>query len=411
MAAMNLYVRSQLRHRRRRAFAVIGAVALGSALLIALTSLGAGFREAARAPLAGIAADLIVTRPDTGSASGQSGRGVRQPFGLATFDGAELGEVRSVQGVREASGSLQIWDFGPRSTVTIAGVDPAQRAVGPGRILDRNIVEGRALRPGERGVAVLDRHYAAFYGTKTGRQVKVGTRMLPVVGVVEIKDAAQTAAANVYLPLADAQQLAGLPADQVNQIHVQVGDSGETEEVTARINDRIGNVSAITADSLVQIMGAVGRISARFSTIAAVVGAIGGLILSWTALRGLVAERTREIGVLMALGWRRGDVVRAFRLEALVLGLAGAALGILVGLALAGLMSYVPIPELLPEPPGGAGHGGTATETGGEGLPVSISLTALAAATLLAVLGSTLAGILAAHRVTGLKPARNLVSL
>ncbi|GAB2715901.1 ABC transporter permease [Streptomyces bullii] len=410
MTAVNPYVRSQLRHRRRRAVAVVAAVALGAALLIALTSLGSGFREAARAPLAGIAADLVVTRPDEGTPSEQPGRGVRQPFGLATFDSGEVRQMDTVPGVDTAVGSLQIWDFGPRSTITIAGVDPTQRAVGPGRILHHDLIAGRSFRSGEQGVAVLDRHYAAFYDTKVGQRVTVGERSYSVVGVVEVKDSAQTAASNIYLPLAEAQRLAGLPADRVNQVHVQVGNSADTEAVTAHITDRVGRVSAITPDSLVQIMGAVGRISARFSTIAAVVGGIGGLVLSWTALRGLVSERTREIGLLMAVGWRRSHVVGVFRAEALALGLAGAAVGIVLGVALAGLLSYIPAPDLLPAPPSVAGHG-EAPAAESDGLPVSVSLTAVGAAALVSVVGATGAGILAARRATRLKPARSLVSL
>lgn len=390
---------------------MVAAVALGAALLIALTSLGAGFRAAARAPLAGIAADLVVTRPYDGAPSEQTGRGVRQPFGMATFDRGEVRKMRAVPGVDTAVGSLQIWDFGPRSTLTIAGADPGQRAVGPGRILAHSLIAGRSFRTGEQGVAVLDRHYAAFYDTKVGQRVKVGERSFRVVGVVEVKDAAQTAASNIYLPLDEAQQLAGLGADKVNQVHVQAGNSADTEAVTAAITDRVGQVSAITPDSLVQIMGAVGRISARFSTIAAVVGGIGGLVLSWTALRGLVSERTREIGLLLAVGWRPSHVVRAFRLEALTLGLVGAAVGIALGAGLAGLLSYIPAPDLLPAPPSVAAHDDAPEKAAADGLPVSVSLTALGAAALVSVVGATGAGALAARRATRLKPARSLVSL
>jgi len=389
---------------------VIAAVALGAALLIALTSLGSGFREAARAPLAGIAADLVVTRPDIGAPSQQTGRGVRQPFGLATFDSDEVGQMNAVPGVGTAVGALQIWDFGPRSTVTIAGVDPAQQTVGPGRILHHNLIVGRSFHSGEPGVAILDRHYAAFYDTKVGQRVTVGQRTFEVVGVVEVKDSAQTAASNIYLPLGEAQQLAGLAETQVNQVHVQVGNSADTEAVTAGITERVGPVSAITPDSLVQIMGAVGRISARFSTIAAIIGGLGGLILSWTALRGLVSERTREIGLLMAVGWRRSHVVGVFRTEGLILGLAGAVVGIALGVALAWLLSFIPAPDLGAATTSMAGHDST-TPAAGTGLPVSISLTAVAAAGVVALVGATGAGMVAAHAATRLKPARNLVSL
>jgi putative ABC transport system permease protein len=405
------YVWSQLRHRRRRAIAVAGAVALGAALFVTLTSLGAGFRAAARAPLADVAADLIVTRPvgkGEAAPSAQATRGVRLPFGLATFNAGEVRGIQSVQGVTATAGSLQIWDFGARSTVTIAGVDPAQQAVGPGRVLARNMVEGRSFHPGENDVAVLDRHFAQFYNVRVGGKVTVGQRQIPVIGMVEVRDSSQAAAANVYLPLTDAQRLAGLGPDRVNEIHVQVRSSADTGAVTSRINRTVGPVSAITTDSLVQIMGAVGRISARFSTVAAVVGAVGGLLLSWTALRGMVAERIHEIGLLMAVGWRRRDVVSAFRLEALLLSLAGAVMGILLGLALAALLTFVPVPELQAGPPEAAG--GHATAAGETTLPMGLDPLNLAVAALAAAIGGTAAGALAARRATAKKPARSLTA-
>jgi putative ABC transport system permease protein len=232
--------------------------------------------------------------------------------------------------------------------------------------------------------------------------------MLTVVGILEVEDSSQAAAANMYLPLSDAQHIAGLSAGQVNQVHVQVGSSADTSDVTEGINDRIGTVSVVTTDSLVQIMGAVGRISARFSLVAGVVGALGGLLLSWTALRGMVAERTREIGVLMAVGWRRRDVVTAFGFEAAALSLAGAATGILLGIVTARLLSYIPIPELLAGPPG-AEHGSTAASNETT-LPVVVPATALVIATLTAVVGGTGAGVAATRRVTTREPARNLTS-
>ena len=56
---MRAYIISQFFHRPGRAIGVIGGVALGAALFVALTSLGAGLRQASQAPLAGVAADFL----------------------------------------------------------------------------------------------------------------------------------------------------------------------------------------------------------------------------------------------------------------------------------------------------------------------------------------------------------------
>ena len=63
-----------------------------------------------------------------------------------------------------------------------------------------------------------------------------------------------------------------------------------------------------------------------------------------------VLERTGEIGTLMALGRRRGDIIRLFAGESIMLGLIGAALGLAVGSALAVIISAIGIP--MPPPPG-----------------------------------------------------------
>jgi putative ABC transport system permease protein len=65
-------------------------------------------------------------------------------------------------------------------------------------------------------------------------------------------------------------------------------------------------------------------------------------------------ERTREIGTIMALGSRRREVLKLFLLEGLVLGILGGLIGIIVGVGLAQLISFIGIP--MPPPPGGTFH-------------------------------------------------------
>jgi len=63
-----------------------------------------------------------------------------------------------------------------------------------------------------------------------------------------------------------------------------------------------------------------------------------------------VLERTREIGTLLALGFRRGAILRQFVGEGLALGVAGGVVGLVIGVALARIISAVGIP--MPAPPG-----------------------------------------------------------
>ena len=89
----------------------------------------------------------------------------------------------------------------------------------------------------------------------------------------------------------------------------------------------------MTEDSLLQVMGGIGQASARFSLIDAIVGLLGGLLLAWAALDGLVAERRVEIGVMKAVGWQSHHVRKTFLTEAFLLSLIEGVVGFLVALA------------------------------------------------------------------------------
>ncbi len=406
---MIAYVLSQFRGRAGRALGVIVGVALGAALFVAISSLGSGFREAARRPLAGVAADIVLTRTAGAaetSPQSQRTRGIRAPFGTAFFSAADVSAIARTDGIASTSAALQLWDFGPTSYTTVLGLDAGQAGVGPTRALRSGLVAGRALAPGERGVAMADRHYAAFFGLKPGSAVTIGGRRFPVIGVAEQRESSQAAAANLYVPLADAQSLAGVPPGEVNQVYVRLRDAGRADAVVEHLKHQVSGLNAVTEDSLLQVMGGIGRISARFADVAAVVGVLGGLVLTWVSLSGSVTERTQEIGLMKALGWRTGDVARAFLLEASLSAVVGGIVGILAGAAGAWVLGRLP---LLPAPStsaqGLAGLAAASPVSNPVTLPITVGAASVGLALLIAVGGGTLAGWVTARRAASLKPA------
>ena len=143
---MLTYLISEIRHRSGRALGSILGIALGVALFIALIAAGNGFRDAARQPLAEIGADILVSRLDSqGGASGQTTRGIRQPFGITSLTIDEVDALRTIEGVGGVSGGLLLWDFGANSYQTMLGVDVTQMGVGPTEASDW-IVNGRFFK-------------------------------------------------------------------------------------------------------------------------------------------------------------------------------------------------------------------------------------------------------------------------
>ena len=438
------YIWSQVRRRPLRAFWVVLGVALGAALFVSLTALGSGFRKAARGPLEKVAAHMMVTRPANGSetdAGAQRARGMRLPFGLSRLSARDVAAIERADGVAAVAPVLQVWDLGGAQATTVVGLDPGETRAGPGRALAHSMVEGRNLRSRERGVAVADLHYARFYGLGSGSTVKVGQRRLRIVGVVELTDTSQAAAANLYVALPEARALAGLSPGEFNQVYVKASSASKVDAITAGLSERLGSLSVTTEDSLLQVIGGVGKVSARFSTSAAVVGLVGGLLLAWFALQALVTERRREIGILKALGWRRCHVNRAFLAESALLCLAGGIFGIALGLGATTLLGQASVSEATlaldrelssqpgPQRPFLDEHkaGNRIAEARGQGgareeapvadrcqhtaLPAQVEPLALGAALAAAVGGGALAGWSGARRVSALRPGEILRGL
>jgi putative ABC transport system permease protein len=400
---MLTYLSAELRHRPGRTMGALIGVALGVALFIALIAAGNGFHEAAGQPLAGIGADILISRPDrAGSAAAQTTRGLRQPFGLSLLTIDEANELHDVTGVGRVSSGLLLWDFGANSYQTLLGVDVAQTGVGPTQASDW-IVDGHFFQPGETDVIVIDRHYAAFFSLGPGQTVEIGERPFTVIGVIEVPGGNQAAAANFYLPLADAQSLAGLADNQINQIYVRVEEASDVETVVAESETRLGDISALTEQSIVQVMGGVTQVSDRFAGVAALVALLGGLILTGITLSAGINLRAGEIGVMKATGWRARDVVRLFTAEGLLLSLLGAALGIFLGWLAVLILGQIPVDlTVLASTTPDLGIGAEAVSYT---LPAHLSWNVVLLAVGTAVAGGGLASLLSARRAARLKPA------
>jgi putative ABC transport system permease protein len=401
---------AEIRIRTGRSVSVMVGVALGVALYLGLTAFAAGFREAARQPLAGYGADFLLTRPagaQQTAPNAQATRGPRLPFGMGTLDQKDVGTVSQIQGVKGAVGALLIWDFGESGYQTVLGVDTDQLQSGPGLVRE-DLFDGRFLQTGDVGMAVIDRHYAAFYTINPGEMVKIGGEPFQVIGIVEIKTSSQASAANYYIPLADAQRLIKAAPGEINQVYVRVEQASMVEETVNRIRAALGNVSAITEESIVQVMGGIARVSDRFAGVASLVALLGGLALTWLALSASVTERTREIGLMKSVGWTGEQVGNYFLLEGVLLSSLGAATGVVLGWLSALVLSLLPIQPIALNPDMPMSMGSSLAVQTSMTLPAHLEITSILLSITVAIAGGAAASWLIAKRAASMKPAEAL---
>ncbi|MFE1266858.1 ABC transporter permease [Streptomyces sp. NPDC058758] len=420
------YLRRELRRRRKAALVVASGLALGIALVIVVTSVSAGMKQAqgkVLESLYGLGTDLTVTKAQERPAEGAQPARPRFEFqggdegeeqssdrlmvqGFQTLADSTVATVAKQAGVDRAVGGLSLVNLkidgefrrgqiqrgqgqaqgqppgqgqggtgGPGDTVTgggaafdvdsftLYGTDVTSPDLGP--LTTSTVTGGRTFETTETdaAVVVVDSAYAQQKDLAVGDELTVKGVKFEVIGIATA-DSGQ-AAAQVYLPLKRAQTLSG-SAGKVTTVYVKATDSTRIDAVKAAIQKNVSGTTVTTSADLAQ------TVSGSLDTAAGLASNVGrwlsyAVLLAAVLVAGLltssaVSRRVREFGTLKALGWKSGRVTRQVVGEALVNGVIGGALGIAVGLAGAYAVTAVS-PTLTAEL--GASTGGFAGRGGG----------------------------------------------
>jgi len=146
----------------------------------------------------------------------------------------------------------------------------------------------------------------------------------------------------VYIPTAQAQSFFG--TDECNMIIVKLKDSDKTtlDDASKAIEDAFnGEVSVISSTAVVDVLSSVFSVISLFLVgIAAISLLVAGIGIMNIMIVSLI-ERTREIGILKALGMKSRTVLMIFLSESVIIGLIGAVIGIALGWGLANAVAVV----------------------------------------------------------------------
>jgi putative ABC transport system permease protein len=389
----------------------IFGIAIGIALFVSINSISTAYKSAAALPLRDIGTDLIVQRaekhPDHTEMSDKSMRGIKLPFSNQLFRPQDIDVLSQIDGIAADSRALLLWEFSDKGFHTIIGVDGVQSSVGVAKAREW-VNTGRF--PEKPDEIALEKHFAKFQKTAPGNTFLVGGKPFRVVGLIEIKEGAQVAAANIYMPLGSAQLLLGKEPDALNVIYLRLENPSTLHQVKAQLARQIPGASISSSDSFLEIMGGVSKVSETFALIASFVGVFGAIALVMKAMLSNIVERSNEIGVLKAVGWTQHDVQRQLRIEAFLQTVAGGVLGVMAGYAMSILMGLltisIPIPWELNPAPAMARQSQAAAQA--IRLPVSVSLSLAASALGLSVVTGFAANYMMSRRAAGMKPADSL---
>ncbi|HJX37776.1 MAG TPA: ABC transporter permease [Anaerolineae bacterium] len=309
-----MIVRNLVRRRTRSLLTVLG-IGIAVASVVALSGLSKGFGEQFNSIGRGGQVDLMAVQ------AGISDMQFSAIDERVAKRIAALPEVKSVSGIVFGFSSAENMPL-----LFVQGYQPNTDAIRHFRI-----VEGEALS-GTRQ-ALLGRTAADAMGVEVGESVNVLGSRFRVVGLYETGVAFEDSA--MVISLREAQALFGGPR-KVGFLGIALWDPRQVDSVLKELEEHFPEVSvsktAEFADSLPDFKAMDAMIGA-ITFLAVLVGGIGMMNTVFMS----VFERTREIGVLRALGWRKGRVLGMIMKESLLLSAVGGVVGIVLGMGLGNL--------------------------------------------------------------------------
>jgi putative ABC transport system permease protein len=318
MRFVTLIFRNLLRRRTRTLLTAIG-LAVAIAAVLDLVGIAWNFERSFLTLFVGKGIDLVVVR---GGISNQ----------LSSTLDEKLGDrLRKMDGVAEIAASLMDTVGFESANIASALINGWQS--GSLLFLGSRILEGRMYRSGEGNVALLGRVLALNLGKKVGDELDVAGEPFKVIGIYESDSLFESGALTV--PLETLQRMMGRQGQVTGfVIRASSADPAAIADLRKRIEAGFPGVAANPARDHVErdVQIRLAKVMAWATTLLALLlGSVGMLNTMIMA----VFERTQEIGVLRAIGWRRARILRLIIGESVCLGLIGAASGML--LAVAGL--------------------------------------------------------------------------
>jgi len=326
-------------NKTRSLLAIIG-LSIAIIGLVSLVSISAGITASIEESFEGMTG-IIVQEEDTFEMQSRLNIDIKNDIeavpGVTIASPIVEGIVSTVEGEEPDA------EMGPMLGGYIYGIDPNQELErADGEPFKDNINRGRYLDSPTGYNILISEDTADEYNKRVGSRISIDGEDFTVIGIYET---GATFLDMMYvMPIETARDMIGVPEDETMYFHVGVQDPARTEEIADRIEFRIDGIEASSMseyqEQIDEITSQIRVFFVVISFIAVIVGAIG--ILNTMLMS--VMERTREFGVLKAMGWTKNNILKLVAMESLYFGIIGGVIGIILGTGTAIMLERTTLP-------------------------------------------------------------------
>jgi len=328
MNIFKLVTRNLLRRKGRFVFTLLG-ITIGMAAFVALLALGGNMRSEVTRQANAMGANLIIT-PKNWCAFDQisilTGNALPESLQFEVFE-----IVSGIEGIT-AVPYLTLGTAVHNSPVTVTGILPQEMK----NFREWEAAQGEYFSSSDEWAVVLGSGIAERFNLNVSDTLRIQGETFPIKAILH--ETGNNDDISVYIPLTVAQEIYNV-GNYISYIGARVDDLSRMEFYEAAILE-VANVSVTTDRQLLStVLALLGSVNITLQMIAGVslIAAAFGII---NTMMTAIYERRREIGIMQAIGGKKGTVFKIFVLESGLYGLFGGIAGVVIGF----IVSYIAAP-------------------------------------------------------------------
>ena len=392
----------EIRRRKIRSIINILGYVIAVSFLIIMISLAQGYNVVASGELKGIGTHFVAYIPASTVCPCQfreAGPFFKDVY-TPTFNSDIVEKMLDLPGVDDAAPYLMF----KLDNLTISGIKVGALATEATAVSPAMVVDGKYLEEDDKESVMLDEVFANLLNLNVGDQITAFGRTFNVVGIVNPSLYSKPAGnAHMYGLLTVVQEIAqsygtllNFLVSDINVVLVEISPIGDVEylnsvkqSVLETLEFEVGKKGAIVGYQCGVKARKVASLTEDSAWITSVILLVTATLYSLRSQFGSVVERTKEIGILKAMGWTDIDVTKQIFFESLLQGLLGGIIGLIIGYLITFLIPMLGLVSI-------------------QNLVFAVSPVLLLFGLISSIVGGIIAGIIPAWRAAKLQPAEAL---